>query len=282
MRHLFSFALLALASCVHPAFSAEGDLRATPGSARPTPITAVAVPSGAAIRFNFNGNSEVYSDSSLTTPQTTDTGAVCGWGDLENANDASQTTGTACPELAVGALGGQDCLYFDGDDQFNLANDVFSGLTSASMLIVFKIDDFPPPTTSHRGWLDFGSAGQASHMTWSDSKHYSDDFSTVRRTSNCGAGSGCPQNLPDVSAAYNYLYVRSSDSNYTTTINGSGTTLFQTATNTFGASTSFVRIGQSGNATYFLKGHICALIVWEDDTDQQTDVDTYVNSVWGL
>lgn len=70
-----------------------------------------ALPSQTSLVRWYEADYGTYSDTGLTTPQTTDTGAVKGWAD--RTGNANATEGTNNPKLQLSGINGKASILFD-------------------------------------------------------------------------------------------------------------------------------------------------------------------------
>lgn len=204
-----------------------------------------------------------------------DNDAVTTWEDSSTNN--KDGTGAGGPTWQTNELNGKAIVRFDGvDDRFTLPD--ASALTASTVFLVVKLVA-DPPTSGKTGLWDFGSAagsGQSTHFPWTDGVIY-DEWGTTARKSTV--------NPTPALTSWRLYEVISAASNWRSFLDG--TSLFTTATNTVGFSTT-PRLGSSFDAstTYWLDADVAEFIVYDsalpDDNDNARWVRQYVFDEYGV
>jgi hypothetical protein len=178
--------------------------------------------------------------------------------------------------LALAAQNGLNTLEFSGAQTYTIDPAIFSGATSGSMYMVYKI-------ISYGAMLDIGSGAVGNWWPWSDNQYYNSFGSTIRQTV------GVPTANPTTS--YRIISIYSATNDWAFYVDGgtggsSGGTspLFSTATNTVGWATSNICLGFSPGTPYYFTGYVAEIYFTnakQSTADRQRN-EGYLAWKWGL
>lgn len=227
----------------------------------------------------LRGDYGTYSDTGLTTLQSTDAGLVKGWKDYSSGS-RNQTNNVTCPKLAANAQNGKNVLRFADSNGLLLDTSISlsSYITNSAYtyFIVFR-------------YSSISSNNAAVYQNESPLCDQGDYFGTFLKSGSGGAALAYnwDGNSDSISAAmaadtFKANMVRHEAGNlYFSQNAGSESSI---ASGNTAALTNYLRIGNSSNASYQFKGDIAEIIIYNVALSALdiAQIYAYLNYRWSL
>lgn len=194
-----------------------------------------------------------------------------------NGLNSTTTAGAARATLVTGAQNGLNGLRFNSaSSQVYILNaTLFTGFTSGSMFIVFKVDADPAAAFGSTGWQRAFGHGNAEHVPYTDSTLYTGWGSTARRA---------VTPIHPLLTSYRIVIITSATDDWSFWMDGVELDHQTTSTVGFGANPALWALGGDIDWGNYMLGHILEWGVTNtklSTTDRQK-VEGYEANKWAL